>query len=167
LLYKTLVIGVLFLFVCVAFVPCFSVVSESINDEFINSPGAIENLDEKTVTFYVFGRIGIREWKVNLSCDVIDYISDSFEDLIDKISVDPDSVESELLKVDFVDLLDSYGLVPVGVSKDYVVSLLSPWWLGLFGRFNPFVRFDVSWIRDGFLPVGCVGSAFFLWCWWF
>ena len=160
LLYKTLVIGVLFIFVGFAVFPCFSVVSESVNEEAINSPGNIENLDETTVTFYAFDRTGMEECEVGLSCDVADYISDRFEDLVNNISVDPGSVESKLLKVDFVDLLDSYGLVPVGVSKEYVVSLLSPWWFGLFVRVNPFVRFDGSSVRDGFLPFGSVGSAF-------
>ena len=134
---KALIVVILFLFIGIGF-------NSVIGGDFLNDQ------DISTVTFYVFDRIGVRECEVSLSCDGAGFVSSRFEDLIDKISVDPSSVESKLLKADFVDLLDSYGLVPDGVSKDYVVSLLSPWWLGFVGRVNPFVRFDGSSVRDGF-----------------
>ena len=134
---KGLVIGIIILFIVAGFV---NAIGRDYNNE----------QDNLSLTFYTFDKTGTNKCKVELSTDVADYVSDMFEDLIDKISVDPDSVESKLLKVDFVDLLDSYGLVPDGLSKDYVVSLLSPWWLGFVGRVNPFVRFDGSSVRDGF-----------------
>ena len=149
---KTLVIGISFLFIGTGIIPSF----------------ALENNNENEIsklTFYTFDKTGSRKCEVEISEDIADDISNRFEILKNKISRDPVSDETSVLKSDFVDLLDFHGLIPSGMSKDYVVSLLDPWWLRFADSFNRYYSRGDSGerIRDGVLPgpLGYRGSAFF------
>ena len=148
---KMLVIGILMLFVGTGIFP-------SISGDYDSEK------DFNKLVFYTFDKYGMRECEVDVSSDVASVISDRFDVLKDKVVSDPYSVETCVLKSDFVDLLDSYGLIPEGLSRDDVFSLLDPWWLGLVENSRFFGNVvSGSGVRDNILPgpFPSVGSAFF------
>ncbi len=155
LLNKTLVIGILVLLIGAGIIP-------TISGDYNN------NQDTFSLTFYTFDKTGTKKCKVEISTDSANIISDMFEELKYKITSDPTSDETKSLKNDFVEILDSYGLIPQGLSKDYVFSLLNPRWLRNTGNNNPFTKDSVpssrvSTVRNGILPgpYSHTGSAAF------
>ncbi len=94
--------------------------------------GGGENLDLSPCTFYTFDKTGSKECSIDLSNYIAEEIASMIEDLKYKIVNEPLSEETKSLKSDFVDLLEEYGLLPVGMSKDSVLSLLNPSWLHWF-----------------------------------
>ena len=129
MLYKTLVMVIFVLFIGAGF---SSVIGTSFNSE----------EDVSSLTFYTFDRSGSRKCKVELDGGVVEDISFMFKDLKNKLTSDPSSDSTQKLKVDFVDLLDVNGLIPGGLSRDYVFSLLNPSWLKWFDGDSPFYRND-------------------------
>jgi len=124
--------------------------------------------DVSSLTFYTFSRSGTRKCKVELDSVVAEEISDMFKDLKNSIICASKIDSTQKLKVDFVDLLDTNGLIPVGLSRDYVFSLLSPRWLNWFGGNSPFVRNSYlsslgSSLKNSYAPGAFphTGSAFF------
>jgi hypothetical protein len=112
---KTLVIGILILFIGTGIMPSI----------------AEENTDEQKTSeliFYTFDRTGTKKCKAELSTNVAEEISLLFDDLKEKITNDPNSDETHELKNEFVDLLDRNGLISKRISKDHVLSLLKPRW---------------------------------------
>ena len=85
--------------------------------------------DTLSLTFYTFNKTGTKKCKVEISTDAANSISNRFEELKNKITNDPVSIETKTLKNNFVELLDRYNLIPHGLSKDYVSSVLNPRWL--------------------------------------
>ena len=84
--------------------------------------------DISTLTFYTFAKTGTKKCKMELPTVVVEDISCLFEGVKKGITSDPFSAETESLKNDFVELIDTYNLVPKGLSKDDVISLLTPKW---------------------------------------
>lgn len=114
-IYKTLVIGILFLFIGTGTIPSFALENN--------------NENEKTLlTFYTFDRTKTRECKAELSKDTAEEISVLFEEIKEKIMNNPSSGETQELKNDFVEILDENGLISKDISKDYIISLLKPRW---------------------------------------
>jgi len=155
LLYKALVIGIFVLFIGAGITPV-------IGEDFSNEQ------EVSSLTFYTFGRSGTKKCKVELESDVIEDISVMFEELKNMLACDPTSDSIQKLKVDFVDLLDKNNLIPKGLCKDNVVSLLSPRWLDWFDGNNPFYRNNYlsslgSRLENSFVPGSFphTGSAFF------
>ena len=127
---KILVIGLVILFIGAVFTPGICGIY---NDE----------EDMVNLTFYIFDKTGTKECKVELSIDAANIISDMFEELKNKITNNPVSSETKSLKNNFVELLDRFDLIPQGLSKDYVVSLLNPKWLQQIGNNNPFTKHTI------------------------
>jgi len=121
LLNKILVIGVLFLFVCGAIFPFVSVVSKEIETQ-----ENIDNQDEKVVTCYVFDKSCNSQQEVVLSSDDFEKFYSMFEDLNHRVTYSPFSSETEVLKADFADFIENMGMIPKGLSKDEVLSLMNP-----------------------------------------
>ena len=104
------------------------------------------------MSFYAFDGTGTRQKEVTLSDDDAKYIFSVYEELKYKIVYEPKSVETQQLKIRFVDLLDEYGLIPEGLSKEDVLSILNPYWLNALQRQNdnrlrikaPVLRFILS-----------------------
>jgi hypothetical protein len=119
---KSLVFGVLFLFICGSVVPCVSVVSKGVVEELVASA---EVLDEKSVTFYVFDKKGNSECDVVLSSDDFDRFFSMFEELNHQFTCYPYGGKTEFLKCEFVDMLDGLGMIPDGFSRDDVVGLIN------------------------------------------
>jgi len=127
MLCKTLVIAIFVLFIVAGITPV-------IGEDFSNEQ------DVSSLTFYTFGRTGTKKCEVELPSDVVGDISEMFKDLKHKITSEPSSDTTQQLKNDFLDLIDSYGLITNGLSKDYVFSLLNPSWLKWIDGDNPFLR---------------------------
>ncbi len=148
----TLVIGILVLFIGAGIVP--TIIGDYNNEQ-----------DTTSLTFYTFNKTGTKECKVELPTEIAEEISIMFEALKNKITNGPVSDETLTLKNDFVEILDTYGLIPPKLSKDYVFSLLNPRWLRHAGSNNPFIKDrDLNpGIRNGVLPgpFANTGSAFF------
>ncbi len=130
LLNKARVIGIIILFIGVSFTPAISGVSfkSCTNKIEVNN----ENQDTSSLTFYTFDKSGSKECNSVLSSDVAEDIAGVLEVLKYKIVYEPFSTETRILKSDFVDLLENNGLLPAGMSRDRVLSLLNPSWLGWF-----------------------------------
>jgi hypothetical protein len=112
---RTLVIGILGLFVGTCLVP-------SITGDYNSEQ------DTSKLTFYTFDRAGTKKIKAELSTDVAKDISELFDELKEKIISDPNSDETQILKNEFVEMLDTNGLISEKIPKDYVFSLLKPRW---------------------------------------
>ncbi|UCF50049.1 MAG: DUF2341 domain-containing protein [Thermoplasmatales archaeon] len=153
-LYKSLVVGVILLFIGAGVVP---IIAGDYNDV----------QDTLSLTFYTFDKTGSNNCKVELSTDIAKDISCMFEELKYKITSEPTSDETKVLKYNFVEILNVNGLIPNGLSKDDVFSLLNPNWLGL-KEDNPIAKDVVpssssSTIRNSILPGPFlnIGSALF------
>ncbi len=126
LLYKILVLCVLFLFFGSAFNPYMCVISKSIDEEVFFQLGTIQDDVEKSVTCYVFDKNGNSEHEVALSSDEFERFYSLFEELNHKITYSPFSSETEVLKSDFVDLLDDLEFIPEDSSKEDITRLMNP-----------------------------------------
>ena len=118
---KTWVIGIVVLFLGVTIFPCFNVVSKEF--DLLES---VEVQDETTVTCYVFDKTGSSESEVVLSSDVFNEFYSKFEELNHMITYHSFSDKTEVLKVEFVDLLDNMGLIPEDISKNDIIKLINP-----------------------------------------
>jgi len=96
-----------------------------------------------SLVFYTFSKTGTKKCYVELPSDVVKEISSLFEGLKKGITSDPFSAETELLKNDFVEILDMYNVIPRDLSKDDVISLLNPRWNRWCKDNNPFSKEDV------------------------
>ena len=155
LLNEGLVIVVLVLFVGAGISPVSSKIVEA--DQNFSS-----------MTFYTFGRSGTKKCEVDLPSEVVEDISFMFKDLKNKLTSDPTSDSTQKLKVDFIDLLDVNGLIPVGLSRNNVFSLLNPSWLNWVNGDSPFIKHGFfsslgSRLNNGFAPGSSsyTGSAAF------
>jgi hypothetical protein len=81
------------------------------------------------LTFHTFDKTGEKQCDVNLPTEVASDIYDMLEELKNMIVHEPKSDETKALKNEFVEILYVNGLIPAGLSKDYVLSLLNPSWL--------------------------------------
>jgi len=126
ILYKFLVVFVLALFVGVVFAPSLSVVSKSMDEEFFIPVETVQDDVEKSVSCYVFDRSGSSECEVVLSSDEFSRFYSLFEELNHKISYQPFSSDTKVLKSEFADLVDDLGLIPVGSSREDIVRLMNP-----------------------------------------
>jgi len=144
---KSLVIGILILFLGIGIAPYLNVVSK----EFDLSE-SVEVQEEATVTCYVFDKNGNSESEMVLSSDDFSSFYSKFEELNHMITYHSFSDETEVLKVEFVDFLDNMGLISKDLSRDDVISCL----------INP----GIMWRRPLFSLLsngvsGGRGSAFF------
>jgi len=144
---KSLLIGILILFLGIAIAPYLNVVSK----EFDLSE-SVEVQEEATVTCYVFDKNGNSESEMVLSSDDFSSFYSKFEELNHMITYHSFSDETEVLKVEFVDFLDNMGLISKDLSRDDVISCL----------INP----GIMWRRPLFSLLsngvsGGRGSAFF------
>jgi len=147
---KIIVIGILILLIGVGIIPTISGIKNS-NEEF------------STIIFYTFDKTGTRKCKMELPMGVIEDISCLFESVKKGITSDPFSFETESLKNDFVEFLDLYNVIPRGLSKDDVLSLLEPRWNRNSGGNSPLINSRESLFRNSVLPgpFAHTGSSFF------
>jgi len=151
LLNKTLVLVILVLFIGVGIFPTIS--------------GDYNNEDTISLTFFTFDRAGTKKCKVELLSVVVDEISGLFEELKNKITSNPFSDETKVLKDDFVEIIDSYGLIPRGLSKDNIFSLLNPEWNRRVGNNNLFLKSGIprsTFINDIFPMQSSISGFAFL-----
>jgi len=124
----------LFFCIIVLFMVCFAspVYSYKINFQSISDKIDISsniNQESFSLTFYTFDKTGRKQNTAELSSNVANEIKDMFEELEYKIVYEPKSIETQLLKNDFISLIDENGLLFKKQSKDEVFSLLNPGWL--------------------------------------
>ena len=89
----------------------------------------LSNQNVCSLNFYIFDKTKEKQNNVNLPIDAANKIFETLEELKYMIVYEPRSDETQNLKIEFVDLLDTYGLIPAGLTKDYLLSLLNPPWL--------------------------------------
>ena len=128
---KSLVIGIIILFLVAGIVPGISskISDRDVNERLLNTPSEIKNQDISSLTFHTFDKTEEKTCNVELPTHTANYIHDILEELKYKIVYEPKSDETKNLKIEFVELLDEYGLIPMGLSKSDVLSLLNPSWL--------------------------------------
>ncbi len=126
------IIAIIGLFVGVSISPAiggYALKSNTNKIEVDNESGKISPL-----TFYTFDKSGSKEYNSVLSNEVAKEINELLEVLGFKIINEPFSEETKILKSEFVELLEINGLLPEGMSKDKVLSLLNPSWLSWFEK---------------------------------
>jgi hypothetical protein len=126
---KGLVLGIVILFIGACIVPGIGGTYGSSKDIEENPVTTIEVSNSATLSLHTFDKTVEKQKKdVEISTDAANEINSMLEELKQKIVFEPLSDETKALKIEFVDLLDKYDLIPSGLSKDYVLSLLNPSW---------------------------------------
>ena len=149
LLNKALVIGIIILFIGVSVAPATSGINLKSYTNKIEENN--KSQDTSSFTFYTFDKSGSKECNSFLSNDVAEDIAGMLEVLEYKIVNEPLSKETKMLKSDFVDLLEDNGLLPVGMSRDKVFSLLNPSWLSWFEK-RPHLKTSRAF-KTGFINI--------------
>jgi len=127
---KGLAVSIILLFVGASIVSGINVNFSDYNGiQTTNVYGDVESKNNTVLTFHTFDDTGTQQHDLTLSDGDAKYIFDVLEELKYKIVYEPRSEETQELKIEFVDLLDSYGLIPEGLSKEDVLSMLNPSWL--------------------------------------
>jgi hypothetical protein len=125
---KSFVIGIIVLFIGASIAP---VISGKINRNDIDEKtlNTLSNQNICSLNFHIFDKTEKKQNNVNLPTEAANNIYNKLEELKYMIVYKPRSEETQNLKIEFVDLLDTYGLIPAGLTKNYVLSLLNPSWL--------------------------------------
>lgn len=130
LIRKSLVVGIILLFIAGIFIPCSQSSRKQLQK---NSLSTNEQKDLSTVnakiTCYTFGRTGNGKQNVVLSFDEATLIFERLQELKTEMTSHPYSMETQLLKTAFVDLLDEKGFFPETISEETVRSSLNPNWV--------------------------------------
>jgi hypothetical protein len=84
--------------------------------------------DSTTLILHTYDKTDVKQKSVFIPKNDANQIYNLFEELIHMIRYQPISEETKVLKIKFVDMLDMNDLIPKGLSKDYVLSLLNPSW---------------------------------------
>ena len=122
---KSLVFGIIILFIGTSILPVISGKIDTLNVN--NNFTTISNNQETTyITIYAFGDILTKEKKILLPTNEALKIYNDFEVMTSEIKQNPFSEKVQILKNNFVDLLDEKGLLPSGVTKKDYISLLTP-----------------------------------------
>ena len=128
---KGLIAGIIILLFCSAIIPGIS--SKTSNqdvDEKTNSNKSTDlDQDTTSVTIYAFEETSNKKCNFLISSDDANAIYNKLEELIIEIKNNPLSKETQILKNDFVSLLDEKGLLQDGITSDDFLSLLNPSWL--------------------------------------
>lgn len=154
LLNKTLVLGVSILFLALAITPTVTCGKIS---EIHCLESCDTNQDTSSVTFYTFDKTEEKQIDVNLPIDAANNIYNILEELKYMIVHEPRSDETQALKIEFVDLLDTYGLIPSGLTKSDVLSLLNPSWLNNKQK-TPKTRINAPFLKSF---VSCIAEKIF------
>jgi len=128
---KTLVLGIIFLFIGVGIASSASI-KKNLNitkEEILNNPSISNNQIISSISLHTFDKTSSEQNKIVLTLENAEKITNILEELEYKIVFEPRSDETQALKIEFAELLDLHGLIPVGFSKDYILSLLNPSWL--------------------------------------
>jgi hypothetical protein len=127
---KGLVFGIVILFIGTYMVPGIGGKHGSSKD-YEDSPIITSGVSNSaTLSLHTFDKtVEKQKNNVEIPADAANEINIMLEELKQKIVNEPMSDETKALKIEFVNLLDKYDLLPNGLSKDYVLSLLNPSWL--------------------------------------
>lgn len=123
ILCKAFVIGLLISFIGVAVAP--TIIGDYNKEQ-----------DYSILTFYTFNKTKTNKCKVELPTHIAKEISNLFEDLKNNLINNFKTDEIQILKKNFTDILDFYGLIPKELSKDNIYSLLNPKWLPTTRNYN-------------------------------
>jgi len=128
---KSLVLGIIILFVGASIAPVIGgkINALEVDEKTLNNSSTNPSQSMSLLTFHTFGETGEKQCDVNLPTEVASDIYDRLEELKYMIVYEPKSKETQALKNEFVEILAVNGLIPAGLSKDYVLSLLNPSWL--------------------------------------
>jgi hypothetical protein len=128
---KSLAIGIIILFIGASIAPVISgkINTLELDEKTLNNSSTNPNEGMSLLTFHTFDKTGEKQIDVNLPIEVANDIYYRLEELKHKIVYEPKSDETKALKNEFVEILYVNGLIPAGLSKDYVLSLLNPSWL--------------------------------------
>lgn len=125
---KSLVIGIIILFIGAGVATGISgkIYRNDIEEKNLN---ILSNQNVCLLNFCIFDKTWEKQKNVNLPVEAAKNINDKLDELRYMIIYKPRSDETQNLIKEFVDLLDTNGLIPAGLSKDYVISLLNQPWL--------------------------------------
>jgi len=125
---KSFVIGIIVLFIGTGVATGISgkINRNDIDEKTLNT---LSNQNICSLNFHIFDKTEKKQNNVNLPTEAANNIYTKLEELKYMIVYKPRNEETQNLKIEFVDLLDTYGLIPAGLTKNYVLSLLNPSWL--------------------------------------
>jgi hypothetical protein len=84
--------------------------------------------DSALLTFHTFDKKDEKQKEIVIPHEIANKLIDIFEELRYMITNEPGSDKTKTLKMEIIELLDMYDLIPEGLSKDYLLSLLNPSW---------------------------------------
>jgi hypothetical protein len=125
---KSLIVGTIVLFIGAG---AATGINGKINRNDIDkkTSNILSNQNVCLLNFHIFDKTKEKQNNVNLPIEAAKNIYNKLEELKHMIIYEPRNDETQNLKIEFVDLLDTYGLIPAGLTKDYLLSLLNPLWL--------------------------------------
>jgi hypothetical protein len=123
---KGIIFGITILLISISFNPYTNVVSKNIDKEDLIPININEEENEKIVNFYIFDKNGKSEQEITMTSEEFENFYFTFKDLNNKLTYQPFSSETKVLKSDFADLLDSLDFIPEKSSKEDIIDLLNP-----------------------------------------
>ena len=125
---KSIVFAILVVLIGAVAIPSISGIPNIIKDDKENPVITLEAANSATISLHTFDETVENQCDAVILEDAAFEIHDILGELRYKITFEPRSDETKELKIRFANLLDKYGLIPEGLSKDYVLSLLNPSW---------------------------------------
>jgi hypothetical protein len=123
---KGWILGVIVLLFCSTIIPGISSKTSNIAVDNTEVDEPSDSADFATLTFYTYDESGKKENKIDLPVDDAKDIFNMFENLKNKTVFEPNSLEAEVLKNDFIDLLEINSLAPRDLSEQSLRSLINP-----------------------------------------
>ena len=125
---KGFVFGIVILFIGASVAPGISGKHGSSKDTEESPVTTTEVSNSATLSLHTFDKTVENKCNAVLAEDVAYKIHEILGELRYKITYEPRNDETKDLKIKLVNLLYKHGLIPDGLSKDYVLSLLNPSW---------------------------------------
>ena len=155
LLNKILEVLTIIVFLSISITPAIS--GNNIKTNIVEIKDESSDQDMSRITLFTFGKTNSRDKDIEISNDNAMEIIDIVEELKDKIVKEPFSDETKVLKSGFIDQLYKNNLIPAGMSKDEMHSLLNPSWLNWFDK-KPRL-FDRLFKRSNLIFPGIASAA--------
>lgn len=127
---KLLVSLVIVFFISVGFCPVINGANISLDNKYLEN----NNHNTSPVTFYTFDKNGIKQKDASLEKYIAEDFYKKFEELRINFILNPFDEKTEILQLEFIELLDLYDLIPADLSKQDLISLLNPSWKNILEK---------------------------------
>ncbi len=127
ILKKSLVVGIIFLFVCSSFISCISGYSNESKQIITDYETDLLSNENVLVTSHIFGIFREHSNEVSIPYNEAEILYNKIKELEIEVANNPFSVNTQQLKQEIISIADDNNLLPADLSKDFLESnLISP-----------------------------------------